>query len=110
MEKHQNVSVHLLAKQAKNRLRTDNPTLVGQLNGTSLRDQHNRAYEEMLYQKVIAILEKEEEILNPLERLLESKDLEDCDEASRERNVLQMSRLYIKLKNRYRCEHMRKEG
>lgn len=110
MEKHQNISVHLLAKQAKNRLRTDKTDVRSRLNGSVPNAACNRAREEMLYQKVSAMLEKEEAVTNPLERLLDKKEMEECDEATRERNVLQMSRLYIKLKDRYHSEHMRKQG
>ncbi len=105
MECSNHVSLHYLAKQAKTRLRETER--LGYRGFTAIRRSNQNAYEEMLYQKVVEILECEEQILNPLDCLIDHKAIQACDSATRQRYVLEASKMFIRLKERYYREHLK---
>ena len=103
MECSNSVSLHFLAKQAKTRLREKQK--LGYRGFTAIRRANSGAYEEMLYRKVVDILESEDQVLNPLDCLLDHKQMEIADSSTRQRYVLEASHMFIRMKERYRREH-----
>lgn len=98
-----NDSLHNLAKQAKTRLR-NSYTKVGSSNFRTFeanRRTHGEAYEQILYSKVVKIIEMEEDFTSPLDKIVDHRLYELSDDTMRQKLMLDTSRLYIKLKARY---------
>ncbi|MEG1536166.1 MAG: hypothetical protein RR416_04265 [Clostridia bacterium] len=99
MNKPVELSLHFLAKQAKLRLRS-NEMQESEVFG-SICKLNSEAYEDILYDKMISVFESREEILNPLDRIIDHRLFDKCDEIGKQRCMLEASKTYIKLKKRY---------
>ena len=98
-----NNSLRFLAKQAKSRLRgcknnNEISNYRGYDNATMVYDN---TYEKMIYAKVAQIIESDEEVLNPLQRIVDSNLIANSDDATRQKIMLEASKLFIKLKKKY---------
>ncbi len=65
---------------------------------------HNAA-EESMYQKVCAILDRDETTINPIGQLIDGEVYSKLDPASKQRYVLELSNKFRELKERYYREH-----
>lgn len=96
-------SLRFLAKQAKNRLRNCNAQseIIAYRGYDNIAGCQTNAFEKMMYAKVAQILESDEHILNPLDRMVDRNLVEMSDEANRQKLMLETSKLFIKLKQKY---------
>ena len=62
--------------------------------------------DEMLYQKVVALLESNEIILNPIGVLVEKELYEKMDSGNRQKYILDLSKKFCEMKERYHLEKM----
>lgn len=66
--------------------------------------------EEKLYLRVCEILEEDEDVMNPIGRLMDKDEYESLDDGGRARYVLELSKKFIELKERYYQERLGKSG
>lgn len=66
--------------------------------------------DEELYRKVKIILDKDEYTGNPIGQLIDSKEYESLDDGGRQRYVLELSKKYRELKERYYKERIKVQG
>ena len=60
--------------------------------------------DEALYQKVVALLESDEIITNPIGKLVEKEFYDTLDEGNRQKYILDLSKKFRELKARYSAE------
>ncbi|MEG2274172.1 MAG: hypothetical protein RSC44_02465, partial [Clostridia bacterium] len=65
------------------------------------RRTHSEAYEQILYSKVVKIMESDEEVINPLDKIVDHRLYDQSNDTQRQKLILDTSKLYIKLKRRY---------
>lgn len=84
------------------------------------RDKYNREYnitvsrsasqDEQLYEKVRVILDSEELVINPIARLIDKNEYDKMDNEAKQRYVLELSKKFRELKERYNRERMNKSS
>ncbi|MCL2062235.1 MAG: hypothetical protein FWH03_06405 [Firmicutes bacterium] len=62
--------------------------------------------DEALYQKVCSILDEDELVSNPIGRLMEREVFESLDEGNRQKYILDLSKKFCALKERYYKERV----
>lgn len=68
------------------------------------------AEEELFYGKVCAILERDENTMNPIGQLIDRNEFERLDENNRQRYILQLSQKFRQMRERYYRERSGKSG
>lgn len=64
--------------------------------------------DEQMYKKVCEILDKDEDVLNPIGQLMDRAHYEELDDGGRQRYILELSKKFIELKERYYQERLGK--
>ena len=90
------VSRHLVRGNMHAKFERDNNIVLGG-NGAE-RD-------EALYQKVCLIMNSDEEVINPIGMLLEHEVYDTMDEIGKQRYILELSKKFRELRERYYLEH-----
>ena len=105
----ENSELKRLARSAKNRLKK------GYWQGASYdeasaekEDAIGYAAEEEMYAKVREMLSSDECVIDPIGRLIDRAAFAEMDFTERNRYVLELSKIYIRLKDRYYREKSRK--
>ncbi len=100
-----------LAQSAKNRMKT------GYWQGTktyvipSVREEATLSYsmEEEMYAKVREMLSENECVIDPIGRLMDQKIYDRMSPTARTKYVLELSKVYVRLKERFYREKSRRE-
>ena len=97
-----------LARSAKNRLK--NGYWQGAIGTTPVErsDRIGYAAEEEIYAKVRAMLLADECVIDPIGRLMDAAAYERMSPTAKMRYVLELSKIYVRLKERYYRERDRK--
>ncbi len=83
------------------------------------REKYNRefnitvsktAQDEKLYSKVCDILESDEIVLNPIARLIDNEEYDNMDNEAKQRYILELSKKFRELKERYYREQISKSS
>ena len=105
----ENSELKKLARSAKNRLKK------GYWQGASYEESSSEkgealgyAAEEEMYAKVREMLSSDECVFDPIGRLIDRTAFDQMDFIERNRYVLELSKIYIRLKSRYYREKTRK--
>lgn len=64
--------------------------------------------DEKLYERVCRILDEDEDVINPIGRLIEHDEYDSLDDGGRQRYILELSKKYRELKERYYAERLSK--
>lgn len=64
--------------------------------------------DEKLYERVCRILDEDEDVMNPIGRLIEHEEYDALDDGGRQRYILELSKKYRELKERYYAERLSK--
>ncbi len=64
--------------------------------------------DEQMYKRVCEILDSEEDVLNPIGRLMDKARYDKLDDGGRQRYILELSKKFIELKERYYQERLGK--
>lgn len=64
------------------------------------------AEDDILYGRVVEMMESGEEIINPIGRLIDTEAYEAMDEAAKQRYILKLSKKYREMVERYRLEKL----
>lgn len=64
--------------------------------------------DEVLYEKVCRILDADEDTMNPIGQLVDQEEYRRLDEGGRQRYILELSKKYRELKDRYYEERLSK--
>ena len=64
--------------------------------------------DEKLYERVCRILDEDEDVMNPIGRLIEHEEYDALDDGGRQRYLLELSKKYRELKERYYAERLSK--
>lgn len=95
----------------------DKVRLVNDLQLEKVRRDENKALcaaradeEEQFYGKVCAILEEDENVTNPIGRLIDRDEFEKLDTDNRQRYILELSRKFREMRERYYRERVGKSG
>ena len=92
-----NLTLQQLAKQAKNRIKS------GYYNREKRSNQNfstNPRSAEM-YEIVASIMDSEEVVINPLEKVMDKEYYNSLDDMARSRYILELSKQYIEMTNKY---------
>lgn len=92
-----NLTLQQLAKQAKNRIKS------GYYNREKRNNQNfntNPRSAEM-YEIVASIMDSEEVVINPLEKVMDKEYYNSLDDMARSRYILELSKQYIEMTNKY---------
>ena len=71
-------------------------------------NQPQAATDEVLYEKVCRILDADEDTMNPIGQLVDQDEFRRLDEGGRQRYILELSKKYRELKDRYYEERLSK--
>jgi hypothetical protein len=63
--------------------------------------------EEELYRKVCAILDEDEDVINPIGKLIDEKEYAKMDSMAKQKYVLYLSKKYREMRDRYYLEKMK---
>ena len=107
----ENSELKKLARSAKNRLKKGYWEGVQNADGYSVGSEGGIGYaaEEELYAKVRETLSSDECVMNPIGRLIDWARFEKMDQGERSAYVLELSKIYVRLKERYYREVNRKK-
>lgn len=95
-----NNTIQSLAKQAKLRIqRGYNPDKAP----TDIVESQLKTDEQSMYLKVVEMMKSEEIIVNPISRLMDDEYFATLSEEGKGRYVLELAKLYVELKNRYKA-------
>ena len=97
-----------LAQSARNRLKNGYWQGVTLGAPTERGDRIGYAAEEEIYAKVRTMLAKDECVIDPIGRLMDASAYERMSPTARMRYVLELSKIYVRLKERYYREKNRK--
>lgn len=106
--------IRLMAQQAKNRMRGKTKETINIANFSRSRNSFveskiiSKDIDESLYTKVCYMLDKNEDVINPLDELIEIDKYKSLSYQDQERYLLQLADKYVKLKNRYETEKLSK--
>lgn len=107
----ENSELKELARSAKNRLKKGYWQGASAAESIPARREEGIGYavEEEMYAKVREMLSGDECVINPIGRLIDQGKFSEMDFAQRNRYVLELSKIYIRLKDRYYREKNRKK-
>ena len=107
----ENSELKKLAQSAKNRLKMGywDGTAVAEIAPTRSEGGIGYAAEEELYAVVRETLSSDECVLDPIGRLIDWDRFDKMQEAERSRYVLELSKIYVRLKDRYYREKNRRK-
>ena len=97
-----------LAQTAKNRMKNGYWQGASDSVPVAEEDRIGYAEEEELYAKVRAMLRADECVLDPIGKLMDMSAYEKMSATARMRYVLELSKIYVRLKERYYREKSRK--
>ncbi len=100
-----------LAQSAKNRMKSGYWQGMKNAAEAPIAEEGSLGYaiEEEMYAKVREMLGENECVLDPIGRLMDQKIYEKMSPTARTRYVLELSKIYVKLKERYYREKNRKQ-
>ena len=106
----ENSELKKLAKSAKNRLKKGywDGAVAAEIASARADGGIGYAAEEELYAKVREMLSSDECVLDPIGRLMDKERFEQMGYAERDRYVLELSKTYVRLKDRFYREKNRK--
>ena len=84
--------------QTKHYILCENKKLVETKNEIDLEEQ-------MLWQKVCKIMESESDFISPISKLIDKEKYNEMDEISKQSYILDLTKKYTELKQRYIKEH-----
>lgn len=64
--------------------------------------------DEQMYKRVCEILDSDEDVMKPIGRLMDKSHYEELDDGGRQRYILELSKKFIELKERYYQERLGK--
>ena len=101
-----------LAQSAKNRLKKGYWQGATAAESIPARKEDGIGYaaEEEMYAKVREMLSSDECVIDPIGRLIDRDQFARMDFVERNRYVLELSKIYIRLKDRYYREKQRKQS
>ncbi|HCJ01557.1 MAG TPA: hypothetical protein DHV31_01565 [Clostridiales bacterium] len=108
----ENSELKKLAQSAKNRLKKGywQGASTAEVIPANREDGIGYALEEEMYAKVREMLSGDECVIDPIGRLIDKAKFSEMDFAERNRYVLDLSKIYIRLKDRYFREKNRKKS
>ena len=89
----------MVSEAQRARLKRDTISVI---NGAEARE------DEKLYERVCRILDDDEDVMNPIGRLIEHEEYDALDDGGRQRYILELSKKYRELKERYYAERLSK--
>lgn len=100
-----------LAQSAKNRMKSGYWQGAGTYPSSSVKEERTIGYaiEEELYAKVREMLFENECVIDPIGRLMDQKVYEKMSPTARIGYVLELSKVYVRLKERFYREKSRKQ-
>ena len=106
----ENSELKKLAQSAKNRLKMGywDGTSAAEIAPTRAEGGIGYAAEEELYAIVRETLSSNECVIDPIGRLIDWDRFDKMDQAERSRYVLELSKIYVRLKDRYYREKNRR--
>lgn len=112
MSKKGNSELKKLAQSAKNRMKNGYWQGGGESLPRPVREEGTIGYaeEEELYAKVREMLNADECVIDPIGRLIDKEAYAAMSSTARMRYVLELSKIYGKLKERYYREKLRKQS
>ena len=100
-----------LAQSAKNRMKNGYWQGVNQYPSSPLKEEGTIGYaiEEEMYGKVREMLSEDECVIDPIGRLMDHRVYDKMSPTARTRYVLELSKIYVRLKERFYREKSRKQ-
>lgn len=99
-----------LAQSAKNRMKHGYWQGATDLAPVAEEGRIGYALEEEMYAKVRAMLSENECVIDPIGRLMDHDAYREMSPSAKMRYVLELSKIYVRLKERYYREKSRKEN